>query len=117
MTNDLESWDRVIRNNAARAPKEKPGMRLIDAIHDHIQLLNSALVKIEWISGNLHSVGLEKPALQLDEAIIGLEESAKAISDAHIDEVNGQIRHSEEMIGGMLKLALDGRIKPKKDRT
>lgn len=83
---------------------------LIDAIHDHRHRLEHAVDKISWIAENLASVGLEKPCDQLLSAIEGLKESCKEISAAHAIELNGQISHSEEMIGGMLKLVLDGRI-------
>jgi len=91
----------------------RPGMELLDAIHDHINLLAFAVRRVEAVAENLHSVGLEKPAEQLEAAIENLVESAKAIQHANSDSVNDQIRHSEAMIGGMLKLVMDDRIRPK----
>lgn len=90
------------------------GMRLIDAIHDHIARTRDAVSFIRSVANDLYAVGLDRASDNLLEAIEGLNESAKAISTAHMADVDGQIKHGEQIIGGMLQLALKGCIKPPK---
>lgn len=90
--------------------------RLVDAIHDHIRHVDDVTWQVNGVIESLRAVGMDRVADNLAFAIADLREGAKSISNAHIDDVNGQIRHGEHMIGGMLKLALDGCLQPPKKK-
>lgn len=92
--------------------RDDAGMRLIDTIRDHISLTRQAVSDVRYVAANLRSVGLDRAADELLEAVVGLNESAKDISDAHMLDVSGQIAHAEHIVGGMLKMALEGCIQP-----
>ncbi len=88
-------------------------MRLINAIHDHIALVQDAVYEVERVARNLRSVGIDRAADDIARAVAHLNETAKAISAAHIDDVHGQIAHGEFMVGGMLTLVANGQLTPK----
>lgn len=87
-------------------------IRLGEAIHHHKRMLNGAIYEVERVADLLSAVGLDRAATDLTAAIAGLSGSADRIIDAHTQDVNDQIAHGEFMIGGMLKLALDGKLHP-----
>lgn len=91
-----------------KSGRTDPGLVLIDAIYDHIRFLDDAVYDIRCVANNLNAVGMERPATELFEAVKGLKESAKAISDAHAGNQSNDLRHSEQMAGNLLMLAIKG---------
>ena len=88
---------------------------LLDAIHDNTKLITRAVEGLESTADALHRVGLVSLAKEIDMHIAGLYLSARQIQASWSVDIGNQVRHGEEMIGGMLRLVLNGVITPKED--
>lgn len=71
--------------------------KLLDAIHDNVKLVNDVCYEIEDLALAADMIGNPILARKLRQYVSPLRESAKAISDAHSEELNTQIKHNNDV--------------------
>lgn len=82
------------------------GRRLIDALHRNKRAVNDACIMVRDIADALSRVGLNELAAELEDAIAQLPRAAAESLTAWNADMDRQMSHGQEMLGGILKLGL-----------
>lgn len=84
---------------------------LLDAVIQAKSTMDNVAYEVGDVSDLLHAVGLSKLAVRLSQCILPLRECGKALRDSYGEAQSEDLRHSEEMTGNLLLLALSGATK------
>ena len=85
---------------------ETEDARLNDAIREMRSAASIAVEGVEDVASVLYEVGMGKLARRLINAIGGLNECSKRLSQAYGDQLSQDLRHNETMTANLFLLAL-----------
>lgn len=86
---------------------------LNDTLTEHVHICQDVDFEVQAVARLLYEVGLTKLAGRLD-CVLPLVESAREVQTAYVRDVEGQINHGQQMVSGMLSVALKGGLSSSK---
>lgn len=81
-------------------------IRLIDAVHDNQRIVTDVCHGISSLARAFARTGNAEVAEELYGYIDPLMQSAKQVAAPYSIDLNGQLRHGEEMTAGLLAIAI-----------
>jgi hypothetical protein len=89
-----------------------PDKLLLDAIHNAMRVARSVENRVLLIAEKLDDVGMERLATECEDAVRGLTDAVRHVSDSHGTKVNADLRESQIGVGNILSAILNGNLGP-----